>query len=83
MHFKTVKSMMIYNKPKRTISINNGLELLQMISESDIRRDASKDVDSKKGGLRDPILVEERNENLYVTEFLSTQLLLFLYSLLI
>ena len=35
--------MMICSSPKKTISANSGLEPLQMVSESDTERCASKD----------------------------------------
>ena len=37
--------------PKRTISTSGGLGLLQMVSESDIGRCASKDASPQEGGL--------------------------------
>jgi len=36
MHFKILRSMAICNKPKRRIFANNGLWLLEMISEPDM-----------------------------------------------
>ena len=38
MRFKTVKLTAIHNGPKRTISANSGLGLLQMVSEPDTGR---------------------------------------------
>ena len=40
----------ICDGPKRTISASSEFELLQMISEPDIRQYASKDVGSQGGG---------------------------------
>ena len=40
---------MIRNGPKRTISANSGLELLQMVSEPDIQWCASEDARPPKG----------------------------------
>ena len=40
---------MIYNGPKRTIFASGGLGLLQMISELDTRRCASKDTELPRG----------------------------------
>ena len=42
---------MIRNGPKRTISTNGGLGLLQMVSEQDIGQCASKDAGPQRGGL--------------------------------
>ena len=39
----------IYNRPKCTISVKSGFELLQMVLELDIERCASEDVGPPKG----------------------------------
>ena len=43
MHFKTVRLIVIRNGQKLTIFISNGLRLLQIVSELDTGRCASKD----------------------------------------
>ena len=41
---------MIHNESKRTIFVSGELGLLQMVSEPDTRRCASKDIGSPRGG---------------------------------
>ena len=53
--FKTLRLTAICNEPKRIISTSSGLGLLQMISESNIERCASKDA-------QDPTSVREGNK---------------------
>ena len=49
MRLKTVRLTTIRNKMKWTISVSGGLEMLQMVSESDIGRCASQDARPPRG----------------------------------